>query len=343
MAEANQDNNELYTCSVCEKHLRSEKALGKHMKFYQGKCFPPEESESRKRPRIEILCKDQDKNETMLNEDNLDQMSTCEKPSPSSFKKEQISGDVGNSDEESSSKELPVFNLAEKHQILKAHLSHNYSRYISALKRLLQGDIDKERFYEETYSFFTKETINANNEFLRAFFAEIYADSKASSSSTNCSHSWSHTRGIRYCKNCNMRDTNIHFSSVQGHQRDPEAESSFSEELASTLSTKVINFEHASTKGYLRPVEAAYHGDGVREHSSKLACLPDIETMYGLIYITAWERGLNIVDRLALPVMTAAVEIHLKRIVTAILMRRNAYKMQPPSSSGKENDEAYNK
>ncbi|KFM66910.1 hypothetical protein X975_03543, partial [Stegodyphus mimosarum] len=179
MAEANPDNNELYTCSVCEKHLKSEKALGKHIKLYQGKCLPPEESGPKKRPRIEKSIKDQDKGETVLNEDNLDKMSACEETSPSSFMKEQISGDVGNSDEESSSKELPVFNLAEKHQILKTHLSHNYSRYISALKRLLQGDINKERFYEETYSFFTKETINANNEFLHAFFAEIYADSKA--------------------------------------------------------------------------------------------------------------------------------------------------------------------
>lgn len=56
--------------------------------------------------------------------------------------------------------------------------------------------------------------------------------------------------------------------------------------------------------------------------------LPDIGLVHGRLMVTAWDFGLDNVEDDVVRLMMLAIEVQLKNVISAVLQKRNAYKLR---------------
>ncbi|XP_064649640.1 transcriptional adapter 1-like [Lineus longissimus] len=194
-------------------------------------------------------------------------------------------------------------NVAKKN--LSDVLGDAMKTYLIILKSWFKQKISREDFDYEARKLLTSETVHLHNEFLLAILSKCQslASALAPKDVNSSSHSLSSPKQIK--KPRLKRKSSSNKASFQ--QRFVPAD-------------PLKNVPLAVVKG---PED-----EGGIHFCSRELILPGISTIHGRMIVTAWDFGLDNVEDDAVRMMLAATEQLFKNIISAILLRRNGYKLR---------------
>ncbi|XP_045207907.1 transcriptional adapter 1-like [Mercenaria mercenaria] len=194
----------------------------------------------------------------------------------------------------------PIDLNAAKNNLADA-LGSDMKSYLHHLKSWFRQKIAKEEFDMEARKLLSSETVHLHNEFLLAIFSkcQTFTSSLGPKSPPGRSHS-GHGKLLKKGK-LKRRPTTIRSSFQQ----------------------RFVPVNPMSCA-----VQATYKGTEESIFAGRELTLPDISMIHGRLLVCAWEIGLVSVDDAVVKFIMQALEIHLKNIITQVLIRRNGYKVR---------------
>ncbi|CAN7992448.1 unnamed protein product [Ixodes pacificus] len=191
--------------------------------------------------------------------------------------------------------------LAAK-QKLSEVLGERFKTYLNCLRLWFSQKLTKDEFDIEARKILSGESIHAHNEFLLAFFNKCQSPCTGRDSASGDS--------------AQNRDKT---KKTKLKAKGRPVRVTFEKRFVPAVPSKHV--PHAKARD---PSESAKSlGFCSREH-----CLPDALLVHGRMFVIAWDCGLDSVDDRAVQLVMTAVKHQVKEVLTAVLSRRNAYKLR---------------
>lgn len=180
-------------------------------------------------------------------------------------------------------------------------------KYWSNMKLWYKQKISKDDFDTQAFELLGPGKINYHNEFILAILAKCQA-AAATTPSNNHSKSSANAKANKSI-----------------HLRKPRVK-------RSDAKTPVLVQEFVMPDAMeMAPSFISKGEDNDITLCSQDLVLPDLPTLHGRLLLGAWDVGLDSIDDQTVPLLAAAVEAHLKNILTLCVSRRKSFVIRPGS------------
>ncbi|XP_014671115.1 PREDICTED: transcriptional adapter 1-like [Priapulus caudatus] len=190
---------------------------------------------------------------------------------------------------------------------LTEFLGDNSKIYFSIMKQWFKEKISKEEFDMEARKLFTPNKEHLHNEFLLAI--------------------------LNRCQIPGLQPISQESSATSAPKKPLHKVMTKKEKAKKRSKAARASFEHRfAAEPPLRYTPQVVQKEVHREESlgfcSRDLTLPDVSMLHGRMFVIAWEMGLEEVEEGAIKSVQLATEAMLKNILSALLSRRNAYKIR---------------
>ncbi|GIX89938.1 transcriptional adapter 1 [Caerostris extrusa] len=185
--------------------------------------------------------------------------------------------------------------LGGKMKVLKCVLKENFPTYLEYFKDWIRCEITKFRFDKLIKPLFSQQTIVIHSEFLITFLREVKTMSKL------------------------LKPSQLNYVSQM-------------ETKAAEMSAKVEEEYNPYLIEKMKESVCDILNDFGEQPANSNDSLPDQETMYALSIITAWEKGLPVVNKKFVSIMHATVKRIIKNISKVISLRRRTIRVRADGS-----------
>lgn len=187
-------------------------------------------------------------------------------------------------------------------QKLSEVLGERFKTYLNCLRLWFSQKLTKDEFDCEARKVLSADSIHAHNEFLLAFLNKCQSPYTGRDSASG---------------NSTQNRDKLKKTKLKAKGRPVRV--TFEKRFVPAVPSKYV--PHAKARD---PSENAKSlGFCTREH-----CLPDALLVHGRMFVIAWDCGLDGVDDSAVQLLMTAVKHQVKEVLTAVLSRRNAYKLR---------------
>lgn len=192
-----------------------------------------------------------------------------------------------------------------RRKLLEA-LGEYAEKYWSNMKSWYKQKISKDDFDMQAFELLGPGKINYHNEFIIAILAKCQAVANNTPNHKPASQ-------VKSISKPNTKSVHLRKARVKRSSESPV--------------TTVQQFEEQNALEMAPTLIPKGEDQDVNLCSQELV-LPDISTMHGRLFLGAWDAGLDSSADETAPLLVAAVETHLKNILSACVARRKNYKMR---------------